>query len=117
MKNNVQHDNVLIFAVENLVFLLSPHRLRQEGVEVFLRTTLVFTAKFLLFAAGLLVVFLWLGLAQHFTSSIPSLKAMVSLRAIFVFGIWLASCLGAATLTSLLVRTFKRYDPSLHSVQ
>ncbi len=109
--------NVFIFAVENLIFILSPYRLRQEGIEVFLRTTLVFTAKFLLFVAGLVIVFLWLGLAQQFTSSIPSLEAIVSFRAIFVSGIWLMSCTGAVAFTALLVRTFRRFDPSLHSLE
>ena len=46
--------NALIFTLDNLVYLLYPYRLNQEGIEIFLRTTLTFTAKGLIFAVGLL---------------------------------------------------------------
>ena len=42
--------NVLIFALENLIFLLYPYRLNQEGLGVFFRSILAFTAKSILFA-------------------------------------------------------------------
>ncbi len=44
--------NVLIFALDNLIFLLYPHPMKQEGFETFLRTTLTFTAKGLFFAGA-----------------------------------------------------------------
>ena len=51
--------NALIFAIDNLVYLLYPYRLNQEGIEIFLRTTLTFTAKGLIFTAGLLLTLGW----------------------------------------------------------
>ena len=37
--------NVLIFALDNIIFLLYPYRVQQEGLEIFLRTMLTFTGK------------------------------------------------------------------------
>ena len=45
--------NVLVFALDNLIFLLYPYRMQQEGMEIFLRTMLTFTGKGLLFVLGL----------------------------------------------------------------
>jgi hypothetical protein len=51
--------NVLVFALDNLIFLLYPYRVQQEGLEIFLRTMLTFTGKGLLFAVGLEAMSLW----------------------------------------------------------
>lgn len=45
--------NVFIFGVENLMFLLYPYRVSEEGLRVFLRTILAFTAKGILMAVGM----------------------------------------------------------------
>ena len=45
--------NVLVFGLDNLIYLLYPYRVQQEGLEIFLRTMLTFTGKGLLFAVGL----------------------------------------------------------------
>ena len=42
--------NVLVFGLDNLIYLLYPYRVQQEGLEIFLRTMLTFTGKGLLFA-------------------------------------------------------------------
>ena len=55
--------NVLVFAMDNLIFLLYPHRPNQEGLEIFLRTTLTFTAKGLMFALALTLAAGWALLA------------------------------------------------------
>ena len=54
--------NVLVFGLENLIYLLYPYRLQQEGLEIFVRTMLTFTGKGLLFFAGMVAVAGW-GLA------------------------------------------------------
>src|SRR5262249_38805891 len=51
--------NALVFALDNLIFLLYPYRVQQEGLEVFFRTMLTFTGKGLLFAAGLAAIAGW----------------------------------------------------------
>ena len=51
--------NVLIFALDNLLFLMYPYRPTQEGIGVFFRTTLIFTAKGLVFALALGLTAMW----------------------------------------------------------
>jgi hypothetical protein len=51
--------NVLVFSLDNLIFLLYPYRVQQEGLEIFLRMILTFTGKGLLFGVGLAVVSAW----------------------------------------------------------
>ena len=59
--------NVIVYALENLVFLWFPYRLSEESIRVFLRTILAFTAKGVILAViaatGLLLLLgsLWLG--------------------------------------------------------
>jgi hypothetical protein len=55
--------NVLVFALDNLIYLLYPHRVQQEGLEIFVRTMLTFTGKGLLFTVGLLLLTFWAGVA------------------------------------------------------
>ena len=51
--------NTLVFGLENLIYLLYPYRVQQEGLEIFLRTMLNFTGKGLLFAVGLEAMAIW----------------------------------------------------------
>ena len=51
--------NALVFSLDNLIYLLYPYRLQQEGVEIFVRTMLTFTGKGLLFALGLGAMSIW----------------------------------------------------------
>ena len=51
--------NVLVFGLDNLIYLLYPYRLQQEGLEIFVRTMLTFTGKGLLFALGFGAMSLW----------------------------------------------------------
>ena len=106
--------NVLIFSLENLIFLLYPYRLNQEGLGVFFRSILTFTGKGLLFAAGLAVVLLWAVVAHHLTShmqlqasgrwNVPAL--------LFMSGLWLLVTVAAVAATSLLSHVYRRFDPS-----
>ncbi|QDV67513.1 hypothetical protein Poly24_12130 [Rosistilla carotiformis] len=50
---------VFTFALENAIFLTFPQRTGQEGIEVLIRTTLVFTFKGLLFVLGVAVLMAW----------------------------------------------------------
>lgn len=102
--------DALIFAIDNLVFLLYPYRLNQEGLEVFLRTTLTFTAKGLIFATGLFATFLWSFAAHQIARWLPGLLHDPAL--VFVIGgtIQLMACTAGAIV--LLARTYVRFDPS-----
>ena len=99
--------NVMIFALENVVFLLYPYRLNQEGVDIFIRSIVVLTAKSLLFGLGLAATLGWALLA----------------RAVFGFGtsggqqLFLVGMVGSLMLCSTallmcLVHIYARFDPS-----
>lgn len=62
--------NVLVFGLDNLIYLLYPYRVQQEGLEIFLRTMLTFTGKGLLFAGGLAAMSAWGFTAAPLTRAI-----------------------------------------------
>ncbi|MCP4189259.1 MAG: hypothetical protein GY768_01380 [Planctomycetaceae bacterium] len=102
--------NILIFALDNLVYLLYPYRLNQEGIEILLRTTLTFTAKGLLFTIALAMTFAWGFIANFLSRSIlhtPSHSA-----AIFIVGMGLMLCGTSAILLHGLSLAFQYFDPS-----
>jgi hypothetical protein len=106
--------NVLIFSAENLFFLLSPYRLNQEGIDVFLRTVLVFTAKGLFLMLALAVLFFWSQLVRNASQVIGNqLGFQTDHRILFIFGVWVLLGSSAIVCTKLLARTYHRYDPSL----
>jgi hypothetical protein len=55
--------NAAVFGLDNLIYLLYPYRVQQEGLEIFFRTMLAFTGKGLLFTVGLSAFSVW-GLAS-----------------------------------------------------
>lgn len=105
--------NVLIFGLENLIFLLAPHRLKQEGIEVFLRTMLVFTAKAVFFGIGLAFFFVWSSLAKSLSDALwQSFRVGIDSGVLFLAGTWIA--LGTAAYCTLdqLTRIFRRIAPA-----
>ena len=104
--------NVLIVSFENLMFMWFPYRLNQEGVTVFLRSILTFTAKGIVFAMGLAMVLLWAVLSKRLATALFPHSAWVGPSLVFAAGTWLATTLLATTVTMFLVRAFHRFDPS-----
>ncbi len=102
--------NTLIFAVDNLVYLLYPYRLNQEGIEIFLRTTLTFTAKGLLFTAGLVLTFLWSFAAHQIAGALP--RGLDDAAIVFVLGGGILLAASTACIVLLLARAYLRFDPS-----
>jgi len=98
--------DMIIFGMDNLIFLWFPYRLKQEGLFIFLRTTLVFTAKGLLFATALALIFAW-------ATAAPPLAERCGLpgRLTFLAGLWLLLASAAAILLRLMGRAFTRFDP------
>ena len=92
--------NVLVFALDNLIYLLYPYRIQQEGLEIFLRTMLTFTGKGLLFALGLATVSAWGFFA-----------AQLNAKALFLTGIIAGPWLSAALVLYSLCWTYRRLDP------
>ena len=105
--------NILSMGLENLVYLLYPYRLNQEGLEIFVRATLTFTAKGALFGLALGAAAAWAVVAARLAGmgddwiSRPALD-----QTVFFSGICLAISLGAAVITWLLARAYSRLDPS-----
>ncbi len=105
--------NALVFAMDNLIFLLYPHRPNQEGLEIFLRTTLTFTAKGLMFALALALAAGWAllaGIVAHRMAFVAEPAAIA--RCIFAAGLALMLSVAAVTTVRLNMRAFHRYDPS-----
>ena len=102
--------NLLIFTGENLIFLLSPYRRNQEGLDVFIRTVLTFTGKGIVFAIAVSVLLFWATLSVFIVGFFElSAGWAVSL---FCLGLWLLIGIVEALLLLGLVRLFDRFDPS-----
>lgn len=98
--------NVLVFGLENLVFLLYPYRLATAGgldLQVFGRQMVIMFGKFVVLA-------LTGGLAAGIggVAYLLSGKAMAA----FVAGTWLSVFIMAAGMVPLITRAYRRFDPS-----
>ncbi len=102
--------NTLIFAIENFIFLLAPYRPNQEGIDVFLRTILTFTAKGLLFSLGLVAAIAWAFGSKVVAGSLG--MSAVGAGVIFGVGAWLMTLAVTAAFVSGIVRLYDRFDPS-----
>ncbi|MDG1512413.1 MAG: hypothetical protein P8R31_12000 [Mariniblastus sp.] len=102
--------NLLIFTGENLIFLLSPYRRNQEGLDVFIRTVLTFTGKGIVFAVAVSALLFWATLSVLIVSSL-GLSAGWAV-ALFCAGLLLMMGTVEALLLVGLVRLFDRFDPS-----
>ncbi len=102
--------NLLIFTAENLIFLLSPYRRNQEGLDVFIRTVLTFTGKGIVFGLAVSVLLVWATLSVL----IVGMLGLTAGWAVGLFCIGLFFMIGAveALLLLGLVRLFDRFDPS-----
>jgi hypothetical protein len=105
--------NLLIFSLDNLIFLLYPYRANQEGLEVFLRTTLTFTAKGMIFAVGLVITAAWALLAGYLVHQLASgSSATTGTRLLFAAGMEVMLLVSALTLAALNIPAFQRFDAS-----
>ena len=100
--------NALVFSFENLVFLLYPYRVQQEGLEVFLRTMLTFTGKGLLFAAGLAAMCAWGFAAAALTSGISQGSAITYV--VFIAGMLAGSIVPSGSGYDITVRAIDAAD-------
>jgi hypothetical protein len=104
--------NVLVFGLDNLIYLLYPYRVQQEGLEIFLRTMLTFTGKGLLFAAGLAAMTAWGFTAAALTRGIFAwTESSVNAYAVFVAGMIAGLSILAALVLYGLSRTYRDMDP------
>ena len=100
----------LIFATENLVFMLAPHRQNQEGLEVFVRTLLVFTAKGIFLALALAGMLAWAFASRSLSGRF--VDPVQANRIIFGAGVWLVTSGLAAGAIGWLAKLYDQFDPS-----
>ncbi len=104
--------NALVFGLDNLIYLLYPYRVQQEGLEIFLRTMLTFTAKGLLFAGGVAAVSAWGFAATALARAIESRTgAAIDTFAVFAAGMVLGPSMLAWLVLGALARTYRNVNP------
>lgn len=104
--------NLFIFSYENLAFLWFPHRLRQEGMQVLLRSILAFTAKSLFFATTFAASYAWVLISKQLHQNLFANSTWLSTANIFAFGV-MFSLISICGLTFFaVVRSYDRFDPS-----
>jgi hypothetical protein len=104
--------NVLVFGLDNLIYLLYPYRVGQEGLEVFLRTILTFTGKGLLFVAGLAAMSTWGLAAAALTSALSHWTGhAINAYTIFTTGMIAGPSLVAALVLYGLAQTYRSMNP------
>ena len=104
--------NVLVFGLDNLIYLLYPYRVQQEGLEIFLRTILTFTGKGLLFAAGLAAMSEWGFTAADLARGISAWTgSAISAYTMFTCGMIVGPSLVAVLVLYGLCRTYRNMSP------
>jgi hypothetical protein len=104
--------NALVFGLDNLIYLLYPYRVQQEGLEIFLRTMLTFTGKGLLFTGGLVAMVAWGLAATSLAQGMSSWAGFgIDAPALFVGGMITGSSLLATFVLYALARTYHHLDP------
>ncbi|MEO2049107.1 MAG: hypothetical protein ABGX16_21315 [Pirellulales bacterium] len=104
--------NVLVFALDNLIFILYPYRIGQEGLEIFLRTMLTFTGKGLLFVLGLAMISVWGYGAALVARTLSSQFGVAHLGyTIFLAGLLVGTCLISWALVVALWHAYERLNP------
>ena len=102
--------NLLIFSLENCIFLMAPYQRNKEGFDVFLRSILTFTGKGMLFALGLTVTLAWSILGDRIATQ---MHWSVEVRGVLIAGgIWLMATFVSFLATGILVGLYSRFDPS-----
>lgn len=103
---------ILFVALDNLTFLLYPHRPTQEGFEAFLRTVLKFTGKSVLLALFAGAIYVWAPLA----ATIATQCGLDSSRAVFGAGLLIGITALATVAVGSVISAFRRFDVSLHGI-
>ena len=101
---------ILFVALDNMVFLLYPHRAGQEGFEIFVRTILKFTFKSVLLVVALVGIVLWAPLADWLGQAIiPGIET----RVVFAVGVCCMVATAAMLAIGGVVKAYDRFDVSL----
>lgn len=110
--------NALIFAAENIIFMLHPYRRNKEGADVLIRSVLTFTGKGAIWVFALAGLLLWALTSSFLAKQMGLTGAAYSMAvgSIFLAG----TSAGVSLLAYLCIRTlagmFDRFDPGTDSV-
>jgi hypothetical protein len=102
--------NAFFVALDNLVFLLYPHRPTQEGFEAFLRTVLKFTFKSLLLGVSAALLTAWAVSARMV---VDMMGMPTGVQFVFVAGISTMALLAAGITFMLVAHAFDQFDVSV----
>lgn len=102
--------NLFVFGLENLLALWYPYRMNKEGVQVFLRSVLSFTAKGILFSLAVGLILLWVFISKWISGYAGG--SQVAMSIVFATGCFVGLSIVATGLVALLARSFERFDPS-----
>ncbi len=103
--------NVMIFGLDNLIYLMFPYRQSEEGLQPFIRATLTFTAKGVLCLSAVTCIFFW-AVNCRWLSELPMLSSLGGHHVLFILGIWAMMLASGVTLTLLSARVLARFDVS-----
>ena len=104
--------NFFIFSFENAAFLWYPYRLNQEGMQVLMRSILVFTAKTLIFALGFATTFVWVVMAKWICITFLADVHGLHIPHVFAGGMFLMITATSLIAFCSVVKAFSRFDPS-----
>lgn len=110
--------NVLIFASENIVFMLHPFRRNKEGADVLIRSVLTFTGKGAVWALSLAGLIVWALVSSYLARKLglSGEPHNIAVAAIFLCGTTMAVSLLALLSVKCLAGMYQRFDPSSDAV-
>ena len=110
--------NVLIFASENIVFMLHPYRRNKEGADVLIRSVLTFTGKGVVWAVALAGLICWALTSSFLVKllSLPDTSHQIAVAAVFLTGTTIIVSGLAYVCVHCLAKMFERFDPGADSV-
>lgn len=110
--------NALIFASENIVFMLHPYRRNKEGADVLIRSVLTFTGKGIVWAVALAALLVWALASSYFAKQLGLSDSALpfAVGAIFLTGTTAVVSGLAYVSVRCLARMFERFDPGADSV-
>lgn len=103
--------NLFFVALDNLIFLLYPHRPTQEGLEAFLRSILKLTFKMILLTIAALLIENWSVTARLLADTLGTSQ---NVQLIFVLGAFGFVTLTAALTINFVAQAFDRFDISVN---
>lgn len=104
--------NLFVFGLENLLILWYPYRLNQEGVQIFFRSILAFTAKGLLLTVAAAGILVWAFVAKWLGGALLPHAPQLGMSILFSLGVSLGLLISAAAVVRLLANAFYRFDPT-----